>query len=152
MTKFYAIPGLRLGFTLSSPYIANLLHAAKDPWNVNTLAQIAGVAALSSLDYQAKTKEVVQLAKERFFADLCAIKNIKCYQPTVNFILLNLEKAGMTAAELKYLLFNKGILIRDCSNYPGLSPYDIRLAVKLPEQNSIILAALKELLKDGKSS
>lgn len=147
LTKFYAIPGLRLGFALTTPGLTQLLHLAKDPWNVNTLAQLAGIAALKSSDYQANTKEIIQTAKSEFFNQLREVHNIKCYQPAVNFILLNLSQTGLTANELKLRLFEKNILVRDCSNYPGLSPFFIRLAIKLPEQNSILLQTLKQSIK-----
>lgn len=147
LTKFYAIPGLRLGFALTSPDLTKLLHLGKDPWNVNTLAQLAGIAALKSTDYQANAKEIIQIAKLDFYNQLREIHTIKCYHPAVNFILLNLAQTGLTANELKLRLFEKNILVRDCSNYPGLSPFFIRLAIKLPEQNSIMLQALKQSIK-----
>ncbi|MEG6585508.1 threonine-phosphate decarboxylase CobD [Dendrosporobacter sp. 1207_IL3150] len=144
LTKFYAIPGLRLGFTLTSTELAKLLDLGKDPWNANTLAQSAGVAALKNIDYRIKTKEIIGSAKQQFYKDLCSIQGLKVHFPSVNFILINIENTGLMSAELSQRMYERGFLIRDCANYPGLSPFYIRLAVKLPVQNSLIIESLKE--------
>lgn len=149
LTKFYAIPGLRLGFSLTSPEIAGRLHWGKDPWNVNTLAQAAGVAAFQDAGYRLKTKAVIEQASRELFTALAGMDKIKPYSPAVNFILINLTAAQVTAGELKQRLFARGILVRDCSNYPGLSPFYLRLAVKLPEQNAAVVKALQECLTGG---
>lgn len=149
LTKFYAIPGLRLGFALTPPELANRLNAGKDPWNVNTLAQAAGVAAFQNAEYRSKTKAVVHQARQELFSSLATIDKIKPYQPTVNFVLIRLIAARITAGQLQRRLFARRILVRDCSNYPGLSPGYLRLAVKLPEQNLRLINALQEFLTGG---
>lgn len=146
LTKFYAIPGLRLGFGLASPKVTMMLHAGKDPWNVNTLAQNAGVVALSDNDYQILSRNYVAEAKIELYNSLLAIKKLKPYSPSVNFILINIKETAMTAKQLRNTMENHNILIRDCSNYPGLSSEYIRLAVKHKEQNHILIDAFKKLL------
>lgn len=147
LTKFYAIPGLRLGFALTHPDLAAKLHAAKDPWNVNSLAQAAGIAALTDDRYQQKSREVVQEAKQNLYAELTRFAGLKPLPPAVNYILLDTGASGYTAAELRNRLAKKNVLIRDCGNYPGLSPYYMRIAVKLAEQNIILLEHLTQVLR-----
>lgn len=144
LTKFYAIPGLRLGFSLANGNITRQLHMAKDPWNVNTLAQKAGVVALRDIEYREKTRKVVHDYKNKFFLQLQAIQGCKAYTPAVNFILVNIAGMGMSSAQLREYMFNNDILIRDCGNYPGLSSQYIRVAVKLPELNDRLVATLKK--------
>ncbi|EIW18526.1 MULTISPECIES: threonine-phosphate decarboxylase CobD [Pelosinus] len=146
LTKFYAIPGLRLGFSLASPRITMMLHAGKDPWNVNTLAQNAGVVALSDNDYQRISQDYVAEAKIELYNNLLAIKKLKPYLPSVNFILINIKETAMTAKQLRNTMEKHNILIRDCSNYPGLSSEYIRVAVKQKKQNYILVDTLKRLL------
>lgn len=146
LTKFYAIPGLRLGFLLADPAVGALLDRGKDPWNVNTLAQAAGAAALADEGYRAASVATVAAAREEFFRSLAALPGLQPFPASANFILARL--AGRTASALRQSMLRDGILIRDCSNYPGLSPDYIRLAVKMPEQNARVLAALDKYLKE----
>lgn len=146
LTKIYAIPGLRLGFALANPEITNLLHRGKDPWNVNTLAQKAGVAALQDHAYQQRSKEFIGKIKMDLYHSLLSIPGLKPYLPSVNFILINITDTNMTGAELQQAMAARNILIRDCSNYPGLSSHYIRIAVKCSEQNIILIETLKKVI------
>jgi len=146
LTKFYAIPGLRLGFALANPELTNRLHQGKDPWNVNTLAQKAGVAALQDHAYQQLSKDFMGKVNLELYDSLLSIPGLKPYLPSVNFILINIAGTRMSGEELGKALAAHNILIRDCSNYPGLSSDYIRIAVKRPEQNNILIAALKKVI------
>ncbi|EGO61972.1 threonine-phosphate decarboxylase CobD [Acetonema longum] len=142
LTKFYALPGLRLGFALCSERISQILHKGKDPWNVNSLAQAAGVAALKDVSYSETSKRIMHAAKDDFFRKLCAIPGWRPLKPVVNYILVDVGHTGRIAAEWQQLLMQRGVLIRDCSNYRGLSAAFIRLAVKLAEQNDALIHAI----------
>ncbi|MDF2636001.1 MAG: L-threonine-O-3-phosphate decarboxylase [Pelosinus sp.] len=146
LTKFYAIPGLRLGFSLGSPMITTMLHKGKDPWNVNTLAQNAGVVALLDDTYQKLSRDFIAEKKMELYNDLLTIKGLKPYFPSVNFILINIKETAMNSGQLRQVMETHNILIRDCSNYPGLSSDYIRVAVKRPELNIILLNTLREVL------
>lgn len=150
LTKFYAIPGLRLGFSLASPAITKLLHQGKDPWNVNTLAQHAGVAALQDKIYQEEGKSFLAKVKVDLYEGLKAIPELHPYAPSVNFILINIKNTTMTSLELTAAMAAHNILVRDCSNYPGLSSDYIRVAVKGPEENIRLLTTLKKVIGDKK--
>ncbi|SDE84880.1 threonine-phosphate decarboxylase CobD [Sporomusa acidovorans] len=147
LTKFYAIPGLRLGFAFAHPDLTVKLHHAKDPWNVNLLAQTAGVAALADAEYQIASRETVKQEKDRLFAGLNTLAGIKPFLPSVNYILLDISQSGHDAQQLRQKLAEKNVLIRDCSNYPGLSPRYVRVAVKRNEQNKILLHCFKQVLR-----
>lgn len=145
LTKFYAIPGLRLGFALTSPALARQLSLVKDPWNVNSLAQAAGVAALTDLSYQQESRRIVSLAKDELYHNLCRIKGFKPFRPSVNFILIDVSETNRKVSEWSHQLNGYGIMVRDCGNYPGLTPEYMRVAVKLPEQNAVLLNRLQEI-------
>jgi len=149
LTKFYAIPGLRLGFVLADPAIGKMLDKGKDTWNVNSLAQAAGVAALADIDYQQASLKVVSSAREEFFTALQNLPGLKPFPSSANFLLVNIAGGGYTAASLGAALLDRDIMIRDCSNYPGLSADYIRLAVKMPSDNQKLLDALQILLEGG---
>lgn len=147
LTKFYAIPGLRLGFALSNQQLTDKLHAGKDPWNVNCLAQAAGVAALGDHIYQQETIDFITMAKDNLYSDLLGLPGLKPYLPSVNFLLLDISGTGFKAVQLKAAMFEQSILVRDCSNYPGLTDTYIRLAIKAPAQNQRLLTALKQIIR-----
>lgn len=147
MTKLYAIPGLRLGYALVPPAMAALLDAHKDVWNVNSLALAAGKAALADKEFLLVSRRAVAERIAVFEAALNKFTKLQWAKPTVNFVLLNIEKYGLTSGQLRAAMMEKGILIRDCSNYPGLDERFVRVAIRSPEENDIMLQALRECLE-----
>ena len=146
MTKFFAIPGLRLGFGLGNSEIITELEKRRDPWTVNTLAQIAGIKALEEREYIKKTQKENVKEREFLFSKLKNINKIKVFEPTANFILVKL-KNKLRASELKKRMAKRGVLIRDCSNFRGLDDSYFRLAVKSRKMNLEMLEILKNSLE-----
>lgn len=148
-TKFLAIPGLRLGYMLSSIDFSRQLHAIKDPWNVNMLAQLAGVAGLRDLEYRQKTQGFLQSENIRLYNSLKQISGFRPYPPSVNYILVDISGTGTTVAKLHDQLWKERILIRDCSNFRGLSSGYIRVAVRARTENDKFLQILGTLFGKG---
>lgn len=147
LTKFYAIPGLRLGFAVSCPVLRAKLEWGKDPWNVNSLAQIAGCVALTDYVYQDASRALVIREKDHLYRMVQSIEGLEPFVPSVNFMLIKITKDGLTAAKLKQMMIEKEqILIRDCSKYEGLSDEFIRVAVKNREQNMRLIEGLKRVV------
>lgn len=140
LTKFFAIPGLRLGFALGPEDLLNQMEQAKDVWNVNLLAQAAGAAMLSDVTYQKKTREFAAAEKDYLAGGLRALGKIKVYPPSVNFLLVRLKRPQHTD-ELLDFLRQRHILVRDCRHYPGLETGFLRLAVRTRDENDRLLAA-----------
>ncbi len=149
MTKFYAIPGLRLGYGIGEPEIINEMEKNSDPWNVNTMAQLTGKYVLSRKKYQQKTKEVNKSERKYLYQQLKKIPELKPYQPSANFIFIDISKTQFTAAELTDILAKKAILIRNCNSYHSLGEDYIRIAVKNREENNILLNRLISVLDKG---
>ena len=150
LTKFFAIPGLRLGFAVSPSSLAERLDAAKDPWNTNLLAQAAGVAALGDGEYQKQTLQWLETEREFLFQSLAAFEGITAYQPMVNFIFLRLSPPWGSAPAFCERMKAEGILLRDCSNYPGLDDTFIRVAVRKREDNERLLEAFRRVRGERK--
>ena len=139
-TKRYAIPGVRLGYGFCSDReVLDRMEAVTQPWNVSTMAQQAGMAAL-------KESEYVEAGRQIIFRESAWMKE-------------KMRQVGLTVypSEANYIFFYgpedlfercvaKGILIRDCSNYPGLKKGYYRVAVKLHEQNKKLIEVLEEVL------
>lgn len=147
LTKFYAIPGLRLGFALASESITKKLHLSKDPWNVNSIAQAAGVAALGDEVYAEQSRAYIAQEKKLFYQCLAKISGFKPYEPAANYIFVDIFQSHWTASVLYKKMMERRILIRDCSNYEGLGDHYIRLAVKSHEQNQRVIFELQNIIK-----
>lgn len=151
LTKFYAIPGLRLGFAIAPTKLIRQLERGKDPWNVNTLAQAAGCAALGDRKYQAHSRTVVAEEKEWLYQAVGRIDGLKPLVPSVNFMLVKITKTGLYAPHLKEQMAEKAhILIRDCSRYEGLDERFFRVAVRSHEENLRLTEALKRVVGETK--
>ncbi len=146
LTKFFALPGLRLGYLVGMPATLEELRKRAVPWRVNILAQVAGTASLEDEEYIAATRDLIVKEKENLYRDLSVIPGLKPYHPAANFILVNCFQTGLTASHLSQALARRGILIRDCANFQGLDPYFFRVAVRGPADNAALVAGLKETL------
>lgn len=145
MTKFFAIPGLRLGYAIACPDLAQRLDAVGGPWSVNTLALAAGVAALHDAEYQKMTIAVVQRERSRLSEQLARFPMLTVYPSDANFLLLEL-RGGLTAMELRERLLGMGMIIRDCSNFTGLSAQFFRIAVRTEQENQRLVNGLRQIL------
>jgi len=145
LTKFFAVPGLRLGLGLGSSLIIERLNRVRDPWNVNCFAQIAGTESLKDNGYISSSISYMAGEKEYLFREIANVKGFKPYVPSVNYIFINVEGTGLSAGEVCLRLGRQGILVRDCSSYKNLRPVYIRVAVRTREENNRLITALKNL-------
>lgn len=143
LTKFYGFPGLRLGYLVSNESIVTKLMRYKEPWTVNIIAQIAGMAAINDKEFAINTRQYVSGEKTFLYDGLTKINGIHPFQPTVNFILVRIDDVGITSSAIQNLLLKNNILIRNCSNFVGLDENYFRVAVKTREENRKLLNELK---------
>ncbi len=145
MTKFFAIPGLRLGFGVFPQRYACAIRGILPPWTVNTLAQAVGEQAFRDQGYRRKTVELCSELRSELARELAEISALKVFDSSANYLFLRLLD-GTTSAELSEKLLEEGIAIRDCSNYEGLDGTYFRIAVRTREENDVFLCALKRIL------
>ncbi|WP_026326517.1 cobyric acid synthase [Paenibacillus ginsengihumi] len=143
MTKFYSIPGLRLGYIVGAPDRIAALRRLQVPWSVNSPAQWIGCAVLSDREFAAKT--LAWLAAERSWltARLREL-GLVVYESDANFLLLSLAPLGIGVKRLQEEMGRRGVLIRDASLFDGLDGSYCRLAVKQRADNERMLAVLGE--------
>lgn len=143
MTKFYGIPGLRLGYLLTSEFLAERLRAFLPPWSVNTLAQMAGVYCLNQTTYRKETLGLIERERDRMLQRLGNLQGIRAFPAKANYVLLALDERLPPAGKLQHdLLSSERIIVRDCVTFEGLSDRYVRLAIRLPEQNDRLLDGL----------
>jgi threonine-phosphate decarboxylase len=148
ISKIFAIPGLRIGFVVSSPQRTKQLKRFLQPWSVNSLAQMAtGYLMIRKDEVNAfieKTNQLIISERNRFAAELEDIPDIILYPSAANFFVARLQN-HLYAAEVCSRLAEHKILVRNCDNFYGLSNRHIRISLKLPEQNRMLLQRLLEL-------
>jgi threonine-phosphate decarboxylase len=146
MTKFYAIPGIRLGYSVAAPEVSQQLQSLQVPWSVNSLAQQIGEAVLDDEDYRLRTLH--WLAEERpwLTAELAKLGLIVT-DGSANYILFSIpDRFGLSSPELQRALGEKGVLIRNAALFEGLDERYCRAAVRLREDNIRLLDGLHAVL------
>lgn len=142
LTKEYAIPGLRIGYTTGNRTLIQVIEANQMPWSVNQMAILAGCYLLDHQELYQRDITAVFKERDRVIHALRAIPELYAHDSRTNFILVELKKR--TAASLKdYLVNTYGILIRDCSNFEGLNEHYFRIAVQTPAENQRLINAIK---------
>ena len=136
-TKLYGMAGVRLGYCLSDDAaLLRRLYEAGPPWNVSSLAQQAGIAALTAQDYLEAGRTMVAAERARLHAALAAL-GFRVIPSEANYILF-----FSPAPQLGERLCQKGVLIRNCANFEGLYGGWYRVAVRTPQENDRLLAAV----------
>lgn len=145
MTKFYSIPGLRLGYIVGAPERIAELRRLQVPWSVNAPAQWIGSAVLADREFAARTLAWLPDERNWLIARLREL-GLVVYESDANFLLLSLAPLGIGVKRLQEEMGRRGVLIRDASLFEGLDGSYCRLAVKLRVHNERMLAVLGEAL------
>lgn len=144
LTKRYKIPGLRIGYILASHAIATKLRELRQPWSVNALAIEAGLWIVRQGFPETIDRSQLWAEAARLKEVLEGIQGVCVTHTDTHFMLLT---TPIPSAILKEeLALNHGILIRDASNFCGLSPYHIRIATQERSLNDLLIATLKDKL------
>ena len=147
VSKFFASPGLRLGYAVTgNADLLKYINTHKNPWTINSLAAIAGELMFSDTDYIKKTRSLIDTERTRIYKELQSWDGVKVYEPAANFILARILKPSVTADDLFEHAIKKGLMIRNCSTFPFLDNTYFRFCFMSPEKNTELLACLKELL------
>lgn len=142
-TKFFALPGIRLGYGCASKSMTQKINKIQLPWSVNSLAEIAGVFILKDKDYIERSKAYIEAERKYLLEELSRIKGIKAYKTHSNFILIKLL-FGDEVEAFDFFLQN-GIIIRKCSSFTELANNHIRIAVKDRASNDRLLDIFRKL-------
>lgn len=147
LTKFYSLPGLRLGYAIAHPDRLRRWQQWRDPWSVNTLAAAAAIAALQDRAFQQKTWDWLPGARSQLFEGLQQIPGLHPLPGAANFLLVHAHRS--TVELQRQLLQQFRVLIRDCVSFPELGDRFFRVAVRTQQENERLLQGLKEVREDG---
>ena len=146
-TKFYGLPGLRVGYAVASSRVIQQIGAQQPPWSVNMLAQRAAQMALRDRRHSQRSLRFMERERSRFVKGLAQIPDCSMFPSAANFLLVELP-ARLKSARLVPMLRRQGLLIRDCSQVPGLNDRSIRVAVRSRADNDRLLGELADILRD----
>ena len=152
-TKFFAMPGLRLGYGIYfDKKLEKRISEKKEPWSVNNIAEMAGLTVLDDTKYIEETLKWIAEEKTYVYEKLNEINGIKPYKTEVNFITVKIEDnfilKGLNVKILRGKMIEKGILIRDASNFNFLDERFFRLAIKNRKNNIRVIEVLKEIFNN----
>lgn len=146
ISKFFAAPGLRLGYAVcGSRDLLQKIEQCKNPWTINSLAAIAGEIMFTDDEYIRQTRELISGERRRILAALEASPAFQPYQPHANFVLVKILKENLTSSDVFEAAIRRNLMIRDCSTFPFLNDKYFRFCFMLPEQNDALLRVLGEL-------
>lgn len=145
LTKFFALPGLRIGYLAAQRSVAKAFAQAVEPWSVNTLALAAAAESLKDRAYQKSTVALVAREREYLLAGLRKLGWLEPFPSEVNFLLIRSKRKSLRGDVLRRKLEKLHILIRDSSGFGGLGPQFIRVAVRTHPENQRLLEALRVL-------
>ena len=140
MSKDYALAGLRLGYIVARREIVDILKKVKPPWNVNAVAQQAGIIALDDSVHLERAKREIIKAKQ-FLTDELRRLGFAIVPSETHFFLMRVDDTG----GFRTALLKQGLLVRDCTSF-GLPEY-VRIATRTIPECQILINAIKEMIK-----
>jgi threonine-phosphate decarboxylase len=143
LTKFFALPGLRVGYLVAHRSLAQTLGQTLEPWSVNTLALAAAAESIKDAAYRRRSLALV--ARERDYLLGC-FKKLGWLEPfptQTNFVLARIKLPQVRGDTLQKELEGMHLLIRDSSGFKGLGPHFVRFAVRTHEENKRLISALR---------
>lgn len=147
VSKFFAAPGLRLGYGVTSNrQFLDELKRHQNPWSLNSIGAYAGELMLRDADYISRTRQLILTERNRCLASLKEFRYAKAYPAYGNFILVKICKDDVSSFGVFEHAVKQGMMIRDCSSFEGLPGEYVRFCIMNPEDNTRLLDCMAELL------
>ncbi len=146
VTKFYGMPGIRLGYGIAAGNLIDKLETVRQPWSINGLAGVATLAAFKDTEFIENTKRTIAKERAQFAKNLSEIEGLHVYPSVTNFLLVKILNRKITSTMLKELLAKEHILIRDCCTFVGLDDSYFRVTVRSAKDNQKLTETIKQIL------
>lgn len=146
VSKFFAAPGLRFGYGLTSnqAFLQTLL-THQNPWSLNSVGAYAGERMLKDTDYIKKTWTLIDSERTRMCTELSGLDTVKIYPAYANFVLVRILKEGLTSFDVFEKAIHQDLMIRDCSSFESLNGEYVRFCIMNPEDNDRLLDVFRSL-------
>lgn len=146
VSKFFAAPGLRLGYGITGNM--DFLKKMKEkqiPWSLNSIGAFAGEKMLQDTEYILRTRELILSERDRLYLEIRKLPAFKTYLPFANFLLLKIQKEHVTSFDVFETCIKNELMIRDCSSFQCLEGEFVRFCIMDPEANTRLLHVLKTI-------
>ena len=143
-TKFFGMPGLRVGYAVSGEATIAGLRDGQEPWTVSIPAERAAIAVLGDWTYIDKTRRLINKERDRLLSALRILPGVETFPCSANFLFIKLTAVDVPTFIDK--LGERGMLVRDCSSFSGLDGRYIRIAIRTGRENKRLIKAFRELL------
>ncbi len=146
VSKFFAAPGLRFGYGLTSnqAFLQTLL-THQNPWSLNSVGAYAGERMLKDTDYIKKTWTLIDSERTRMCTEISRLDTVKIYPAYANFVLVRILKEGLTSFNVFEKAIHQNLMIRDCSSFESLNGEYVRFCIMNPEDNDRLLDVFRSL-------
>jgi len=146
LTKFFALPGLRVGYVIAQPKLIKRLRTRIEPWSVNAVAQEVARACVQDLSFVRRSRTFMARERPWLVAQLAALPGLGLFPSAANFFLVKITKSELTMLEFSRRLAEDNLLVRACGNFPGLGKQFFRVAVRTRPENQRLLSACATIL------
>ena len=140
-SKAYGLAGCRLGYSMSHPDIADILNRLRQPFNVNSLAQVAAVAALGDEDYLASSRAINQQGVAQLQQGLTEL-GLEYIPSFGNFLCVDMKQDALPVYQK---MLARGVIVRPVANYK--MPQHLRISIGLPDENQRCIDVMKRCYK-----
>lgn len=149
-SKFFALPGIRLGYGLTSnPGLLKFFKDKEVLWQINSVAEICGKVMFSDDDYLREVYDFIRSRREKLYKELSEIKNLRAYESYGNFVLVKILR-GPDAGDLRERLMKKGLVVRNCESFNNLDKSYFRFCILDDDANERLIKNLREIYQEVK--
>lgn len=146
VSKFFAAPGLRFGYGITSnKEFLTMLLTHQNPWSLNSIGAFAGELMLKDKPYIEKTWNLIDSERTKMCQEIEKLDSFKVYSPSANFILLKILKEGVTSFDVFEAAIKEKMMIRDCSSFKSLEGEFVRFCIMNPEDNEKLLNVFRNI-------
>jgi threonine-phosphate decarboxylase len=149
LSKFFSVPGLRIGFGCSNKGAIERLVKFQIPFTTCSLTQFSIKYLLNDKEYMKKTREFIQQQKNKLYELYLGLHIIKPFKPEANFILCKIKDESLNAKKLTRIIEDRGFLIRDCTPFRGLGDKYVRFTLGNRKDGLNLYRQFKEIDKNG---
>lgn len=148
VSKFFAAPGLRLGYAVTgNKTLLDSFSKRQNPWTVSSIADAAGKLLFTDTEHIAQTRALMEQERAAVVRSLSEMDGIHFYTPYANFVLVRLLNKDLTSDDLFDKAIRQGMMIRNCCTFPYLDHSYFRFCFMLPQDNARLLACIREFVE-----
>jgi len=151
LTKFFALPGLRVGYLIAHPTLTSRLREHMEPWSVNSIAQAVAIPCVRDQSFIERSRRFIERERSWLVNRLTTISGLQVFSSVANFLLLRITTKGLDASTFCQHGEEARVLIRECRNFPGLGKQFFRIAIRTRREHRRLLVLCETVFNKGQA-